>query len=154
MHLRTIKRLRQEVSLNDPIGVDKEGNEIVLLDVLGTSADEVPDIVETQCEKENLYEVPQHLGRRERKVIELRYGLPYGRKRAQREIARVRSSSANTDILLSHFKSRFLSACPSIHSQLAIDTPVAVPVALHAWKLCIVENQVNRKFMQAQRIML
>jgi len=89
MHLRTIKRIRQEVSLNDPIGVDKEGNEIVLLDVLGTSADEVPDIVEAQCEKEKLYEKLQHLGRRERKVIELRYGLPYGHKRTQREIARI-----------------------------------------------------------------
>ncbi|MGI6597804.1 MAG: hypothetical protein ACOX2T_08365 [bacterium] len=74
MHLRTIKRLRQEVSLNDPIGVDKEGNEIVLLDVLDTDADEVPDIVEAQCEKEKLYEKLRHLGRRERKVIELRYG--------------------------------------------------------------------------------
>ena len=55
MHLRSIKRIRQEVSLNDPIGVDKEGNEIVLLDVLGTSASEVPDIVEAQFEKEKLY---------------------------------------------------------------------------------------------------
>ena len=46
----------------------------MLLDVLDTDADEVPDIVEAQCEKEKLYEKLRHLGRRERKVIELRYG--------------------------------------------------------------------------------
>ncbi|MGI6128551.1 MAG: RNA polymerase sporulation sigma factor SigK [bacterium] len=89
MHLRTIRRTRQEVSLNDPIGIDKEGNEIVLLDILGTSANEVSDIIEAQVEKEKLYEKLQYLGRRERKVIELRYGLPYGQKRTQREIARI-----------------------------------------------------------------
>ncbi|NLG86177.1 MAG: RNA polymerase sporulation sigma factor SigK [Firmicutes bacterium] len=89
MHLRSIKRTRQEVSLNDPIGVDKEGNEIVLLDILGSNENEVSDIIEARSEREKLYEKLKHLSRRERKVIELRYGLPYGHKRTQREIARM-----------------------------------------------------------------
>jgi len=87
MHLRAIKRIRREVSLNDPIGTDKEGSEIALMDVLCTDADEVPDIVATRCEQERLYKKIQCLGQRERKVVELRYGLPHGGKKTQREIA-------------------------------------------------------------------
>lgn len=89
MHLRTLKRSRAEVSLYDPVGVDKEGNEIILLDVLGTSPDEVTDLIESNFEKEKLYEKIRRLSRRERKVLELRYGLPYGGKKTQREIARL-----------------------------------------------------------------
>ncbi|HHY93055.1 MAG TPA: sigma-70 family RNA polymerase sigma factor [Firmicutes bacterium] len=90
MHLRSLKRSRAEVSLYDPIGIDTEGNEIVLLDVLGTSPDVVADLIESRFEKEKLYEkIQQHLSRRERKVLELRYGLPYGGKKTQREIARL-----------------------------------------------------------------
>jgi RNA polymerase sporulation-specific sigma factor len=89
MFLRSIKRTRQEISLHNPIGIDKEGNEIVLMDVLGTDTDEVPNLVATQCQKENLYEKLQRLDQRERKVIQLRYGLPHGGKRTQREIARI-----------------------------------------------------------------
>ena len=73
--------------LNDPIGTDKEGSEIALMDVLCTDADEVPDIVATRCEQERLYKKIQCLGQRERKVVELRYGLPHGGKKTQREIA-------------------------------------------------------------------
>ncbi|MGI6604299.1 MAG: RNA polymerase sporulation sigma factor SigK [bacterium] len=89
MHLRFLKRSRLEVSLYDPIGVDKEGNEIVLLDILGTSPDVVADLIETRFEKQKLYEKICTLGRRERKVLELRYGLPHGGKKTQREIARL-----------------------------------------------------------------
>ena len=45
MHLRSTKRVRSEVSLYDPIGVDREGNEITLIDVLGSDPDIVPDLV-------------------------------------------------------------------------------------------------------------
>ncbi|MDF2875540.1 MAG: sigK, partial [Sporomusa sp.] len=54
MHLRSTRRIRTEVSLYDPIGVDKEGNEITLIDVLGTAPDVVGETVENLCEQERL----------------------------------------------------------------------------------------------------
>ncbi|MGV2788321.1 sigma-70 family RNA polymerase sigma factor, partial [Clostridium perfringens] len=46
MHLRSLKKTRKDVSLHDPIGTDKEGNEITLIDILGTEADDIVDAVQ------------------------------------------------------------------------------------------------------------
>ncbi|HHT01952.1 MAG TPA: RNA polymerase sporulation sigma factor SigK [Firmicutes bacterium] len=89
MHLRARKRLRNEVSLYDPIGVDREGNEITLLDILGTEPDVVEETVETKLECSKLYRKLKVLGPRERRVLLLRYGLANGTRRTQREIARL-----------------------------------------------------------------
>ncbi|MEW6082668.1 MAG: sigma-70 family RNA polymerase sigma factor [Bacillota bacterium] len=89
MYLRSIKRSRTEVSLNDPIGVDKEGNEITLLDVLGTDEDSVPEIVGQRCEMKMLLDKIGQLETSDRAVLELRYGLRDGFRRTQREIAKV-----------------------------------------------------------------
>lgn len=51
MHLRSLKKTRKDVSLHDPIGTDKEGNEITLIDILGTEADDVVDKVQLKIEK-------------------------------------------------------------------------------------------------------
>lgn len=88
MHLRASKRLRSEVMLYDSIGSDQEGNEISLLDVLGTDPDVVAQQVETQVEQEKLYEKLGNLSSREKRVLELRYGLLSGVRRTQREISR------------------------------------------------------------------
>ncbi len=88
MHLRFMKKVRAEVSLYDPIGVDKEGNEITLIDVLGTHAEVVSEIVENSFERKRLKEKVLHLSRREKKVLELRFGLEDGDRKTQREIAR------------------------------------------------------------------
>jgi RNA polymerase sporulation-specific sigma factor len=50
MHLRSLKKTRKDVSLHDPIGTDKEGNEITLIDILGTETDEVLDKVQLKIE--------------------------------------------------------------------------------------------------------
>lgn len=89
MFLRTKKRTRSEVFLSDPIGVDREGNEITLTDVLGTDPDIVPDTVDTIVQQKSVRTKLACLGRRERTVIELRYGLKTGVKKTQREIARL-----------------------------------------------------------------
>jgi RNA polymerase sporulation-specific sigma factor len=89
MYLRSTKRSRTEVSLNDPIGVDKEGNEITLLDVLGTDEDSVPEIVGQRCEMKLLLDKIGQLETSDRTVLELRYGLRDGFRRTQREIAKV-----------------------------------------------------------------
>ncbi len=89
MHLRSRKRVRSEVSLYDPIGVDREGNEITLMDVLGTDPDVVPELVDSRFEEMRLRKILHRLGKKERQVLELRYGLRNGVRKTQREIARM-----------------------------------------------------------------
>jgi len=88
MFLRTAKKSKGEVSLYDPIGTDKEGNEITLMDVLGTGPEVVSEMVENFFEERRLLEKVKKLHKRERKVLELRYGLFGGLRKTQREIAR------------------------------------------------------------------
>lgn len=88
MHLRYIKKVKAEVSLYDPIGVDKEGNEITLVDILGTHPEVVAEMVENNFERNRLREKVCHLTRREKKVLELRFGLDNVARQTQREIAR------------------------------------------------------------------
>ncbi|MHB9145108.1 MAG: RNA polymerase sporulation sigma factor SigK [Symbiobacteriia bacterium] len=89
MHLRSTKRVRSEVSLYDPIGVDREGNEITLIDVLGSDPDIVPDLVGKKFEEKKLLEKLARLGPKERQVLEMRYGIGTGVRKTQREIARM-----------------------------------------------------------------
>ena len=89
MHLRATKKNKGEVSLYDPIGVDKEGNEISLIDVLGTDPEIVSDIVQNNVEFQQMLNRIKYLGKREKKVVELRFGLANGIRKTQREIARM-----------------------------------------------------------------
>lgn len=88
MNIRTNKKNKVQVSLQDPIGTDKEGNEISLIDVLGTDIDHILDQVELKVQISKLYEKLENiLSPREREIVKLRYGLtPLGYK-TQREIA-------------------------------------------------------------------
>jgi len=87
MHLRNTKKIRQEVSIYDPIGYDREGNEISLIDIL-TTDNEIIDTVEIKLQEEKVKDKISKLSKRERQVIEMRYGLFNGLKRTQREIAK------------------------------------------------------------------
>ncbi|HHT49853.1 MAG TPA: RNA polymerase sporulation sigma factor SigK [Eubacteriaceae bacterium] len=88
MTIRADQKIRNEVSLQDPIGVDKEGNEISLIDILGSDNDQVFDIVELKIQAAKLYKLMEKvLKERERTIIELRYGLTNGINKTQREIA-------------------------------------------------------------------
>ncbi len=88
MNIRTNKKNKVQVSLQDPIGTDKEGNEISLIDVLGTDIDHILDQVELKVQISKLYEKLENiLTPREKEIVQLRYGLtPFGYK-TQREIA-------------------------------------------------------------------
>jgi RNA polymerase sporulation-specific sigma factor len=88
MHLRSLKKTKGEVSLYDPIGVDKEGNEITLIDILGTDEDVVVEKVENMQELKRLMKNVQKLNKREKKVLEMRFGLINGFRKTQREIAK------------------------------------------------------------------
>ena len=89
MHLRAQKKRKCEVSINDPIGTDKEGNEITLQDILGTDGDTVADTVETSFEYQLLLKKIQCLSERERTVLEMRFGLLNGIPITQREIGKI-----------------------------------------------------------------
>ncbi|HHY03805.1 MAG TPA: RNA polymerase sporulation sigma factor SigK [Thermoanaerobacterales bacterium] len=90
MNLRATKKIKMEVSLQDPIGIDKEGNEISLIDVLGTDTDAITDEVAKKLQQKKLHEkIKTVLKFRERRVIELRYGLLNGATKTQREIAKI-----------------------------------------------------------------
>lgn len=88
MLFRNNKKQKNEVFLQDPIGVDKEGNEICLIDVLSSEKDSVLEKVETNLQIRQLYnKIGDSLSEREGEILKMRYGLIDGRCRTQREIA-------------------------------------------------------------------
>ncbi|MEW6524954.1 MAG: RNA polymerase sporulation sigma factor SigK [Bacillota bacterium] len=88
MHFRSLRKLRGEVFLHDPIGVDREGNEITFIDILGSDPDEVPEHVGQKLEEARLARGVSMLEGKEREVLVLRYGLEGRSRRTQREIAK------------------------------------------------------------------
>lgn len=88
MTIRSNKKSRGEIYLQEPIGVDKEGNEISLLDILGTDNEDITDEIHYKFQEKKLHEaINSVLKSRERKILELRYGLLDGICMTQREIA-------------------------------------------------------------------
>jgi RNA polymerase sporulation-specific sigma factor len=88
MLIRNNKKTKSEMSLQDPIGTDKEGNEISLMDVLSSEEDSIIEIVENKIQTKKLYEkIGNSLTERERNVVKMRYGLNDGKPKTQREIA-------------------------------------------------------------------
>lgn len=87
MHLRALRKTRKDISLHDPIGQDKEGNEISLIDVLKSDVEDVFDTIQLNMELEKVKEYIDVLDDREREVIIGRFGLNLEKERTQREIA-------------------------------------------------------------------
>lgn len=88
MHMRSAKKNRRDISLHEPIGQDKEGNEVALLDLLGTDGEEVVETVQLQIDRERVYRVLAVLSPREREIVWARFGLVSGEEKTQREIAK------------------------------------------------------------------
>ena len=89
MMLRGKKKTSKEVSLYEPIGTDREGNEIQLFDVIESDEEDAPSKVALKDDIKMLYEkVSSELSPRERLVLKMRYGLYEGEEYTQREIAR------------------------------------------------------------------
>ena len=87
MYLRRTARLKSEISFDEPLNTDFEGNELLLSDVLGTSADTVYGDIESNAEKEQLKEALKKLSERERKIMFLRFGLGGGEEMTQKDVA-------------------------------------------------------------------
>ena len=87
MVLRRNSKLRLEVSLDEPLNTDWDGNELLLSDILGTEPDLVSKQLDADVEKQMLHLAISHLGEREKHIISLRYGLVDGREYTQKEVA-------------------------------------------------------------------
>ena len=89
MSIRASRKLKSEISLNQPIGMDQDGNEISFNDILGTDDDEIIDSISLKIQVSKLYDAIHHvLTPREQQVIIKRYGLDGREPLPQREIAR------------------------------------------------------------------
>ena len=89
MYLRRNSKMRMEVSIDEPLNVDWDGNELLLSDILGTDADIIYRDLENEVERKLLKKALSKLSRREKTIIELRFGLnhPSGREMTQKEVA-------------------------------------------------------------------
>ena len=89
MYLRRNSKMRMEVSIDEPLNVDWDGNELLLSDILGTDADIIYRDLENEVERKLLKKALSKLSRSEKTIIELRFGLnhPSGREMTQKEVA-------------------------------------------------------------------
>ena len=87
MFIRKNANVRKEISFDEPLNVDWDGNELLLSDILGSEPDVVSKHLEEVEERTLLHRAIAHLGERERTIIELRYGLRGGDELTQKEVA-------------------------------------------------------------------
>ena len=87
MFLRKSSQYKHEVSIDEPLNVDWDGNELLLSDVLGTDNDIVNVNIENEVEHELLRELVSALPEREKKIMEMRFGLKNGKEMTQKEVA-------------------------------------------------------------------
>jgi RNA polymerase sporulation-specific sigma factor len=87
MYMRRNCRLRFEVSFDEPLNIDWDGNELLLSDILGTENDMVYRQIEEDSDREQLAFALQKLSAREKKIMELRFGLENGSEKTQKQVA-------------------------------------------------------------------
>jgi len=87
MYLRRNGKTKTEISFDEPLNIDWDGNELLLSDILGTDNDLVYKYIEDEVDRELLKLAMSHLSRRERRIIELRFGLNDGTEKTQKEVA-------------------------------------------------------------------
>lgn len=87
MYLRKISSQRSEVSLDEPLNTDWDGNELLLSDVLGTDGDEISRSMEDDADRKMLMEAINGLDERERSIIIMRFGLSGSHEYTQKEVA-------------------------------------------------------------------
>lgn len=87
MHLRKTSRLKRELSIDEPLNTDSDGNELTISDVLGTEPDTISKGVENDAEKQILKIALELLPERERVIMDMRYGLNNQKEMTQKEVA-------------------------------------------------------------------
>ncbi|MCR4925402.1 MAG: RNA polymerase sporulation sigma factor SigE [Clostridiales bacterium] len=87
MYLRKINNIKSEVSIDEPLNVDWDGNELLLSDILGSEPDLVNKNIEMEDEKNLLLETVSHLNEREQLIMKMRFGIGGGKEHTQKEVA-------------------------------------------------------------------
>jgi RNA polymerase sporulation-specific sigma factor len=87
MFLRKSSQHKNDISLDEPLNIDWDGNELLLSDILGTDGEEVTGNCETQAERSVLMEAVSRLPDREREIMIMRFGLRGGGEKTQKEVA-------------------------------------------------------------------
>ena len=87
MFLRKANQYKSEISIEEPLNIDWDGNELLLSDVLGTEDDVVNENIESEAEKKLLLDSVARLPERERFIMEKRFGLIDGKEMTQKEVA-------------------------------------------------------------------
>lgn len=87
MHIRKTSKLKSEISIDEPLNTDGDGNELLLSDVLGGDEDIVFKDLESEVDKDMVQEAIKKLNKRERKIMELRFGFVSGVEQTQKEVA-------------------------------------------------------------------
>ncbi|CDF57839.1 RNA polymerase sporulation sigma factor SigE [Thermobrachium celere] len=87
MYLRRNSRIKAEVSFDEPLNVDWDGNELLLSDILGTDTDLIFNYIEDDVEKQLLRNAMGKLSKREQQIVSLRFGLAGGGEKTQKEVA-------------------------------------------------------------------
>lgn len=87
MYLRRNSKLKSEISIDEPLNQDGDGNELLLSDILGTDSDVTSKKIEDEIDKKLLRESIEKLNERERNIMELRFGFVTGNEKTQKEVA-------------------------------------------------------------------
>lgn len=87
MYLRRNSKVKAEISFYEPLNIDWDGNELLLSDILGTDNDSVYNLIEDEVDKQLLFVAMKKLNRREKEIVELRFGLNGSTEKTQKEVA-------------------------------------------------------------------
>lgn len=87
MYLRKTSKIRNEISFDEPLNTDWDGNELLLSDILGTDGDIIFKYIEEEVDKNLLNNAIEKLSTREKTIVELRFGLTSGMEKTQKEVA-------------------------------------------------------------------
>lgn len=87
MYLRRNSKVKAEISFYEPLNIDWDGNELLLSDILGTENDVVYNLIEDEVDKQLLFVAMKKLNRREKEIVQLRFGLSGTGEKTQKEVA-------------------------------------------------------------------
>ncbi len=119
MHLRKISGKKQEISIDEPLNTDSDGNELVLSDVLGSDVDLIQKTIDDEVDRQLLGDALSKLSPREREIISLRFGLSGEDELTQKEVASILGISQS---YISRLEKRIIKRLKKeIEKQLLVD---------------------------------
>ena len=116
MHLRKSSQLKNEISIDEPLNTDWDGNELLLCDILGSDAEDINQNLEREAEKQLVLDEVSKLCPRECRIMELRFGLNGNREHTQKQVADMMGISQSyisrlEKNIIKHLKSELVSRC-------------------------------------------